>query len=111
MSRSVQVSVFLLAALCMLLPVDSFTSIVPVANVQPTSHFTSTAMASFEPSSSMDIAAGTLDPTAILSDLLGGLIGTPAILFVPILAAVGVASTIAWLILKYADPVVDDDEY
>mmetsp|Transcript_42570 Transcript_42570/g.102969 ORF Transcript_42570/g.102969 Transcript_42570/m.102969 type:complete len:112 (-) Transcript_42570:239-574(-) len=110
MSRSLQVSIFLLAALCLVFPVDAFTTIAPVTNVQPMSHFTSTAMPAFEPSSSMDIAAGTLDPTTILSDILGGLIGSPAILLVPIGAAIAVASLIAFLIISYANPVVEDDE-
>ncbi|CAJ1961683.1 unnamed protein product [Cylindrotheca closterium] len=110
MSRSLQVSIFLLAALCLVLPVDAFTTIAPVANVQPLTHFTSTAMPAFEPSSSMDIAAGTLDPTTMLSDFLGGLIGSPAILLVPIGVGLGVATLIAYLIVAYANPVVEDDE-
>mmetsp|Transcript_76964 Transcript_76964/g.223459 ORF Transcript_76964/g.223459 Transcript_76964/m.223459 type:complete len:113 (-) Transcript_76964:102-440(-) len=64
----------------------------------------------FEPSSSMDLSAATLDPTTILSDILGGLLGTPAILLVPIVAALGVASLIAFFIVSYANPEVEDDE-
>lgn len=61
-------------------------------------------------STSMHLSAGTLDPTTILSDILGGLLGTPAILLVPIVAALGLASLIAFLIVSYANPVVEDDE-
>lgn len=64
----------------------------------------------FLPSSSMEVAAETLDPTAFLSDVLGGLIGGPAILAVPILAALGVASLVAFFIVSYANPEVEDDE-
>ena len=61
-------------------------------------------------SSSVDISAATLDPTTILSDLLAGLIGTPAILLVPIVAALSVAGVIAFFIVSYANPEVEDDE-
>ncbi|KAL3923627.1 MAG: hypothetical protein SGILL_001551 [Bacillariaceae sp.] len=60
-------------------------------------------------SSSMDLSAATLDPTTILSDVLSGVLGTPIILAVPIVAALGVASLIAWFIVSYANPEVDDD--
>ena len=55
-------------------------------------------------------AAGTLDPTTVLSDVLGGLLGSPAILLVPIGAALAVASLIAFFIVSYANPEVEDDE-
>jgi hypothetical protein len=61
-------------------------------------------------SSSIQLSASTLDPTTILSDLLGGLLGTPAILLVPIVAALGLVSLIAFGIVSYASPVVEDDE-
>jgi hypothetical protein len=38
------------------------------------------------------------------------LIGSPAILLVPIVAALGVAGLIAFLIVSYASPQVEDDE-
>ena len=69
-----------------------------------------TEKAAFLPSSSIEVAAETLDPTAFLSDVLGGLIGGPAILAVPIIAALGVASLIAFFIVSYANPEVEDDE-
>mmetsp|Transcript_5269 Transcript_5269/g.15326 ORF Transcript_5269/g.15326 Transcript_5269/m.15326 type:complete len:132 (-) Transcript_5269:738-1133(-) len=61
-------------------------------------------------SSSMELSAATLDPTTILSDVLGLFIGTPVILLVPILAALGVAGVLAWGIVSYANPEVEDDE-
>eukprot|EP00537_Pseudo-nitzschia_pungens_P013876 CAMPEP_0172395712 /NCGR_PEP_ID=MMETSP1061-20121228/21311_1 /TAXON_ID=37318 /ORGANISM="Pseudo-nitzschia pungens, Strain cf. pungens" /LENGTH=93 /DNA_ID=CAMNT_0013127381 /DNA_START=190 /DNA_END=471 /DNA_ORIENTATION=+ len=61
-------------------------------------------------SSSMELSAATLDPTTILSDVLGLFIGTPIILLVPILAALGVAGVLAWGIVSYANPEVEDDE-
>ena len=59
-------------------------------------------------SSSLSVAAATVDPTLFLSDLLGGLINTPAILAVPILAALGVAGLIAWFIIAYANPTEEE---
>eukprot|EP00529_Nitzschia_sp_RCC80_P037015 CAMPEP_0113462542 /NCGR_PEP_ID=MMETSP0014_2-20120614/12154_1 /TAXON_ID=2857 /ORGANISM="Nitzschia sp." /LENGTH=154 /DNA_ID=CAMNT_0000354425 /DNA_START=61 /DNA_END=525 /DNA_ORIENTATION=+ /assembly_acc=CAM_ASM_000159 len=59
-------------------------------------------------SSSLLQAAGTLDPTTVLSDVFGVLLGTPAILAVPILAALGVAGLIAWFIVSYANPEVEE---
>lgn len=61
-------------------------------------------------SSSMDLSASTLDPTTVLSDVLGVFIGTPIILLVPILAALGVAGLLAYGIVAYANPEVEDDE-
>lgn len=61
-------------------------------------------------SSSMDLSAATLDPTTILSDVLGLFIGTPIILLVPIVAALGVAGVLVWGIVSYANPEVEDDE-
>ena len=66
----------------------------------------------FEPilSNSNTIAASTIDPTTVLSQVLSGLINTPIILAVPILAAVAVASLVAWLIVAYANPADPDEE-
>lgn len=61
-------------------------------------------------SSSIHLSADTLDPTTILSDVLGVFIGTPVILLVPILAALAVAGVLAWGIVAYANPEVEDDE-
>ena len=67
---------------------------------------TSTAATS---STTNTIAAATLDPTTALSQALSGLLNTPIILAVPILAAVSVATILAWLIVSYANPA-DPDE-
>ena len=61
------------------------------------------------PDASVLLAAATLDPTTVLSDLFAGLIGSPLILAVPIVLALGVATTIAWLIVAYASPAESDD--
>jgi len=60
-------------------------------------------------SSSNSIAAATVDPATALGTVLGGLLGSPAILAVPIVAAVAVASLIAFFIVSYANPA-DPDE-
>ena len=60
-------------------------------------------------SSSLDLSAATLDPTTVLSDIFSGILGTPLILAVPIVAALSVATLIAWFIVSYANPEVDDD--
>lgn len=58
------------------------------------------------------VAAATLDPTTFLSDLLGGFISSNLILAVPIVAALGLASLVAFLIVAYANPAEpNDDEY
>lgn len=61
-------------------------------------------------SSSQLQAAATVDPTAALSNILGNFLGSPAVLLIPIVAALGVASLIAFLIVAYAQPAVDDDD-
>jgi hypothetical protein len=70
----------------------------------------SSALFVVDPFSSIQLSAGTLDPTTIISDILRGLILSPAILLVPIGAALAVATLLAWLIVSYASPVVEDDE-
>lgn len=62
------------------------------------------------PGSSMSLAADTVDPTSFLSGILGGLIGSDAILLVPIVAAISVAAVIFGFIISYANPQVEDDE-
>eukprot|EP00521_Asterionellopsis_glacialis_P013487 CAMPEP_0195290376 /NCGR_PEP_ID=MMETSP0707-20130614/6270_1 /TAXON_ID=33640 /ORGANISM="Asterionellopsis glacialis, Strain CCMP134" /LENGTH=72 /DNA_ID=CAMNT_0040350499 /DNA_START=1 /DNA_END=219 /DNA_ORIENTATION=+ len=63
-----------------------------------------------DPSSSLQVAVETLDPTTVLTQGLAGLLNSPVILLVPIGAALGVASLIAWAIVAYANPQVEDDE-
>ena len=55
------------------------------------------------------VAAATIDPTTALTQVLSGVLNTPIILLVPILAAVGVASVLAFLLVSYANPA-DPDE-
>lgn len=61
-------------------------------------------------SSSNLVAAATLDPTTFLSDLLGGFINSNLILAVPIVAALGLASLVAFLIVAYANPAEPNAE-
>jgi hypothetical protein len=60
------------------------------------------------PSSSLEVAA--FDPTAIFSDVVNAFMTTPIILAVPIVAALGLSGLIAFFIVSYANPVVEDDE-
>jgi len=62
-------------------------------------------------SSSMITSEGvaTLDPTSVLSDILGGLLGSYAILAVPIIAGLSVVAIIALVIVNYANPADEDD--
>ena len=60
-------------------------------------------------SSTETIAAATVDPTTALTQALGAVLNTPLILVVPIVAAISVASVIAWFIVSYANPA-DPDE-
>ena len=60
-------------------------------------------------SSTFEIAAGTIDPTTALAQVLVGLLDSPIILLVPVLAAFSVASLLAWGIISYANPA-DPDE-
>jgi hypothetical protein len=68
-----------------------------------------TASSPIATTSSLQVSAATLDPTTILSDVLSGILGTPLILAVPIVAALGVAGLIAFFIVSYASPEVEDD--
>lgn len=60
-------------------------------------------------SSSLAVAAVTLDPTAFFSDLLVAFLGSPLILAIPIVAALSVVAIMAALIIGYASPAADDD--
>ena len=51
----------------------------------------------------------TIDPTSVLSDILGGLLGSYAILAVPIIAGLSVVAIIAFVIVTYANPADEDD--
>ena len=54
------------------------------------------------------LSVATLDPTTALNDVLGGLLGSSAILAVPIVAALSVAGLIAFFIVSYANPEDED---
>jgi hypothetical protein len=75
-----------------------------------TSKIAITKTASLPAASTLTTAVSTVDPTSFLSDVLGGVLGTPIILAVPILAALGIASLVAYAIVAYASPAADDDE-
>lgn len=64
------------------------------------------------PSSSFFVLAetGSVDPTTVLNDVLGGLTGGPVILAVPIIAALAVATLLAALIVNSAAPEASEDE-
>jgi len=91
---------------------SSAQNMLPVASLSDASSLDSLTapLESALSSSSIDMSAATLDPTTILSDVLGLFIGTPIILLVPIVAALGVAGLLAWGIVSYANPEVEDDE-
>jgi len=61
-------------------------------------------------SSSTSLKAATFDPAAAIGQLMGGLVGSPAVLLVPIGAAFLVASAIAFFILSYANPADPDED-
>ena len=110
----------LVTAFCLVMALVATEAFVPMAQLsspsvlaskQPVQALQATPLlADAVSSSSVDISAATLDPTTVLSDLLAGLIGTPAILLVPIVAALSVAGVIAFFIVSYANPEVEDDE-
>ena len=92
------------------LNVDAFVAQTPVAMPSMTTAATmpsKLAMIPQEPS--MTLSAATVDPTSFLSDLFGNVIGTPLILAIPIVAALGVASLVVFLIVSYANPAEPDE--
>ena len=103
----------LLLLCCLLLtgPVASFV-------VQPTAFAVSSSVARsaiYASPAALDwsselVSADVIDPTSFLNDLLGGILNTPIILAVPIVAALTVAFLIGFFIVSYASPEVDDDE-
>jgi hypothetical protein len=100
----------LIGSLLMLSCSDAFAPIARLAQHERRVDSMSSSQLFFEPSSTIGVSAGTVDPTTFLSDVFNGILGTPIILAVPILAALGVSGLIAWLIVSYASPVVEDDE-
>lgn len=116
-------SALLMLAICMMLMCSpSCEAFAPALHIPMTARMTSSSAQNMLPvdslttvvssvsSSSMDLSASTLDPTTVLSDVLGLFIGTPIILLVPIIAALGVAGLLVFGIVAYANPEVEDDE-
>ena len=78
--------------------------------LSPTDSTTLLSQFNTPPSSSSELlSVATLDPTTVLSDALGGLLGSSLILAVPIVAALSVAGLIAFFIVSYANPEDEDD--
>jgi len=73
-----------------------------------TASISSSIVPSAASSSDMLVSLATLDPTTLLSDVLGGLLGSSAILAVPIIAALTIVAVIAALIVGYANPADED---
>ena len=59
--------------------------------------------------SPLTLAAATVDPTSFFTDILGGVMFTPIILAIPIVAALSVAGLVVWAIVAYANPAEPDD--
>ena len=51
----------------------------------------------------------SIDPTTVLSDIFRTVLGTPLILAIPIVAALLVATLIAYLIVAYANPAEEEE--
>ena len=89
----------------MMMPSRTSTSI----QLSPTHSTTLLSNFDTQSSSSELLSVATLDPTTVLSDALGGLLGSSLILAVPIVAALSVAGLIAFFIVSYANPEDEDD--
>ena len=68
------------------------------------------SLTSTSASSTVAVSAATVDPTSFLSSVLGGLLGSPAILLIPVLAAVAVATAVAAFIVWSANPADEDED-
>lgn len=113
--RTLALLAFLSAALC---GADAFViqsnvhaaSVVSLSTTSSSSAFPSKlALLQETSSSTVTLSAATVDPTSFLSDALGGVIGSNLILAVPIVAALGVAGLVVFLIVAYANPAESDD--
>lgn len=98
---------FILLAVLFLQLVDGFVVIKPTTSLSGIATKSSPTALS---ASTLTTAVSTVDPTSFLSDVLGGILGTPIILAVPILAALGIASLVAYAIVAYASPAAEDDD-
>ena len=98
------------AAQAFIAPTHSTTTHSPrTSSIQLTPTPLDTPLLDTTQSSSELLSVATLDPTTVLSDALGGLLGSSAILAVPIVAALSVAGLIAFFIVSYANPEDEDD--
>eukprot|EP00977_Amphora_coffeiformis_P008015 scaffold1803_cov92-Amphora_coffeaeformis.AAC.38 len=68
-----------------------------------------TKLSMVQESSPLTLAVDTVDPTTFLQDIFGSVLGTPIILAIPIVAALGVASLVVFAIVAYANPAEPDD--
>lgn len=109
--------IFLLISLCLTL--SASLAFAPTTHHSTTLHRSSSTTLKLTPtpttttlplleSSTINLSVATLDPTTVLSDALGGLLGSSAILAVPIVAALTVAGAIAFFIVSYANPEDED---
>lgn len=101
---------FITACLLLLSLASAFTVNTPLASTTARQSSLNAMPPPFFMETSQTMAAATVDPNAALSNALGNFIGSPAILAIPIVAALGVASLIAFLIVAYAQPAADDDD-
>ena len=88
------------------IPVATATSAVCTSSICPTHVMTMTPMTT----TMVMAAAGTIDPTAFLSNIFSAMIQSDIILAVPIVVALACAFLIAYGIVAYANPQVEDDE-
>lgn len=102
---------FFLASALLLQVVQGFAPLAPMAAAPSVAYVTPTflATASFVVNQPLLLSAATIDPTTFLSNIFVGIVGTPLILAVPIVAALAVASLLAFLIVAYANPAEQDD--
>jgi hypothetical protein len=59
-------------------------------------------------SSTLTLGAISLDPTTFFTGVFGAFLNTPLILAVPIVAALGIAGLLAFLLIQYSQPAEDD---
>jgi hypothetical protein len=103
-----------LSVLCLAMAVQAFVPSHQRAFVAspPSSKMATSSCLSATPftDASVHVSAATLDPTTMLSDLFSGILGSPIILAIPILAALSVAGIVVYGIVSYASPTEPDDE-
>jgi hypothetical protein len=78
------------------------------AAVDPTTVYVSSTTGAGSAMSTVLLSATTLDPTTFFQNFLSLFLNTPIILAVPILAALGVAGLLVFLIVSYASPAEDN---